>query len=166
MTKETKVLIFGGVCITALISGFVVINYFNNQKELKRQYDENETKRRMKEMDVDMPPEYWTAKAAEKEAEARIKQAEIESRERLEIDKRNREDAEKQALMEFEKNAPTEYWEQKRIAEEEETKRQMNAQRYKLEQDMSREHNKALEEIAKASERVLKQSINPNICFV
>ena len=59
------------------------------------------------------PPEYW-----EKE------KTRIESSERLTIDKRNREDQKIKDKLEFEKNAPKEYWDQKRFAEEEETRRQ------------------------------------------
>jgi large subunit ribosomal protein L19 len=98
--------------------------------------------------------------AAEAEADAKVRQASIESEERLKLDARNREEAEKKALREFEKNAPAEYWEQKRIEEEQKTKREADKRRYEAEQEAAKLHNRAIEESAKAAERALKRSLS------
>lgn len=107
------------------------------------------------ELEASYPPEYWLSKQAIAEAEAEINRAKIESDERLALDSRNRKDAEKAALREFEKNAPAEYWEQKRIESEEQTKRELNKQRYNSEQVIAKQHQQAIEQGLRATERVL-----------
>ena len=79
----------------------------------------------------------------------------------MKIDERTRFDARKNAEREFEKNAPAEYWEQKRIEAEEATKRASNEARYKAERDMAKYHNDSIEKVTKAVARAAGSNISP-----
>lgn len=159
MSGEAKLAILFGVTIGAVIGGFAIDDYIRRRQELQKKLADNELELKKAELEGTYPPEYWTAKAAEAEADAKVRQASIESEERLKLDARNREEAEKKALREFEKNAPAEYWEQKRIEEEQKTKREADKRRYEAEQEAAKLHNRAIEESAKAAERALKRSL-------
>lgn len=159
MSGEAKVIIFCGACIGIAISGVFFNKYLNDRNEIQRKQLDNELKLKKAELEGTYPPEYWTAKAAQAEADAKVRQARIETDERLELDARNRKDAEQAAIREFEKNAPAEYWEQKRIEEEQKTKREADKSRYEAEKEAAKLHNKAIEESAKAAERALKRSL-------
>ena len=159
MTGEAKLLIFIGVGVAVVLGGIEVDDYIRRRQELQKKLADNELELKKAELRGSYPPEYWTAKAAEAEADAKVRQASIESEERLKLDARNREEAEKKALREFEKNAPAEYWEQKRIEEEQKTKREADKRRYEAEQEAAKLHNRAIEESAKAAERAIKRSL-------
>ena len=159
MTGEAKLLIFIGVGVAVVLGGIEVDDYIRRRQELQKKLADNELELKKAELRGTYPPEYWTAKAAEAEADAKVRQASIESEERLKLDARNREEAEKKALREFEKNAPAEYWEQKRIEEEQKTKREADKRRYEAEQEAAKLHNRAIEESAKAAERAIKRSL-------
>ena len=117
------------------------------------------------------PPEYWIAKKTKAECEANIKKAQIESDERLVIDARDREKAEREAIRAFEKDAPEEYWNQKKIEAEEYTKQvqieaeqktqqQLNHQRYETEKAMTKQHADAMRAGLYATEKLLRQNAN------
>lgn len=72
---------------------------------------------------AEYPPEYWTAKAEEAKAELEIQRITTESSERLTLDERNRVAEKLKAQREFEKSAPPEYWAQKKVEEEERSRR-------------------------------------------
>lgn len=158
MTSEAKVIVFCGVCISVVLGGYVFEDYLNRKQELQKKLADNDLELKKAELEGTYPPEYWTAKAAEAEANAKIEQARIESQERLRIDERNRKTAELEAIREFEKSAPPEYWEQKRVEEEQKTKREADQRRYEAEKEAAKLHNKAIEESAKAAERAIKRS--------
>lgn len=159
MSGEAKLAILFGVAIGTVIGGFAIDDYIRRRQDLQKKLADNELELKKAELEGTYPPEYWTAKAAKAEADAKVRQASIESEERLKIDARNRKDAEQAALREFEKSAPAEYWEQKRIEEEQKTKREADQRRYEAEKEAAKLHNKAIEESAKAAERALKRSL-------
>lgn len=159
MSGEAKVIIACGACIAAVVGGVFIDKNLKRKQELQKKLSDNELELKKAELEGSYPPEYWTAKAAQAEADAKVRQARIESEERLKLDERNRKDAEMEALREFEKNAPAEYWEQKRIEEEQKTKREADQRRYEAEKEAAKLHNKAIEESAKAAERALKRSL-------
>jgi hypothetical protein len=159
MSGEAKVLIFVGVCAATVIGGFAVDDYIRRKQDLQKKISDNELELKKAELEGTYPPEYWTAKAAEAEADARVRQARIESEERLQLDARDRAEKEKEALRKFEQNAPAEYWEQKKFEEEEKTKRESDKRRFEAEQEAAKLHNKAIEESAKAAERAIRRSI-------
>jgi len=158
MSGEAKLAIIFGVAIGTVIGGFAIDDYIRRRQDLQKKLADNELELKKAELEGTYPPEYWTAKAAKAEADAKVRQASIESEERLKLDARNREEAEKEALRKFEQNAPAEYWEQKRIEEEEKTKREADQRRYDAEREAAKLHNKAIEESAKAAERAIKRS--------
>ena len=146
MSNDGK-LIFGlfallGSCVISVPTAL----YFSKKRE-------SEANIRIAEIKATYPPEYWKAKEAEVNAEVDIKKAKIESDERLLIDKRKREENEIACRRNFERNAPAEYWEQKRVAEEERTKRELNRQRYKAEVETAKQHKQAIESGIRATER-------------
>ena len=159
MSGEAKLAILFGVTIGAVIGGFAIDDYIRRRQDLQKKLADNELELKKAELEGTYPPEYWTAKAAKAEADAKVRQASIESEERLKLDARNRKDAEQAALREFEKSAPAEYWEQKRIEEEQKTKREADQRRYEAEREAAKLHNRAIEESAKAAERALKRSL-------
>lgn len=135
--------------------------------EAKQNEYDRAMKIKLEEIKKEYPPEYWTAKAEEAKAKAETDKARIESEERLKIDERIRRDAEIAAKREFEKDAPAEYWEQRRIEQEEQTKREADRRRYEAEKESDRMryeaetesarlHKQAIEASAKAAERALK----------
>lgn len=152
-----------GLASVAVVGGLLAYTFFKDKTEQKLKYDADI---KIKEAETKLPPEYWEAKKAEAQANAEVEKAKIESDERLVKDQRDRLDAEAAATREFEKSAPPEYWEQKRIQEEEETKRQLNEQRYRLEKDISKEHSETLEKLAKMTERTIKSAVNSNGYFI
>ena len=159
MSGEAKLAILFGVAIGAVVGGFAIDDYIRRHQDLQKKLADNELELKKAELEGTYPPEYWTAKAAKAEADAKVRQASIESEERLKIDARNRKDVEQAALREFEKSAPAEYWEQKRIEEEQKTKREADQRRYEAEREAAKLHNKAIEESAKAAERAIKRSL-------
>ena len=159
MTNELKVSLIaltgiGAICATMIFSRSMTAKQEEKKHELDRQ-----TELEIAQIKKSYPPEYWTAQAAEAAANAEVKKARIESDERLELDRRTREDAEIIRKREFEKNAPAEYWEQKRIEEEEKTKREADKRRYEAELEATKLHSKALEESAKVAERAIRNSV-------
>lgn len=159
MSGEAKLVILVGVAIGAVIGGFTIDDYIRRRQDLQKKLADNELELKKAELEGTYPPEYWSAKAAKAEADAIARKAQIESDERLELDARDRKAAEQAALREFEKSAPAEYWEQKRIEEEQKTKREADRRRFEAEQEAAKLHNKAIEESAKAAERALKRSL-------
>ncbi len=165
ISSEVKVIAGIG---TIVLGMFAIHAYEESQYQKRIMADKQkarEHERQLKEMEVDLPPEYWTAKAAEHEASVRKHEIDIQSQERLKIDQRNREDAERQAIREFEKDAPAEYWEQKRIKQEEETKRrqiQADEERARRlderERDIARKNAAAIENAAKTAERIARSA--------
>lgn len=162
--------------IGAVIVGMFALTIYHGAQVDKRKYADKERQRQhdldLKSKEATFPPEYWTAKAAEYEASVRKHQIDIQSEERLKIDQRNREDAEKQAIREFEKDAPAEYWEQKRLAEEEKTKRkqiQVEEERSRRlderEREIARRNAQAIEAGAKSLERAIRHA-SPGIAMV
>lgn len=115
------------------------------------------------------PPEYWVAKKTKAEREADVKKAQIESDEHLVLDARNREDAEREAIRIFEKDAPEEYWNQKRIEAEEYTKQlkiemeqktqqELNRQRFESEKAIAKQHSDAINAGIYATEQLLRRN--------
>ena len=159
MSGETKIIALGivGIAVIAgsiFVSKSIQMDKETQENEANRQLDLEKTK-----IKATYPPEYWTAKAAEAAAHAEEEKARIESEERLMIDSRVRAEAEKEAIRKFELNAPAEYWEQKRIEEQEKTKREADRQRYAAEQEAARQHRKAVEETARIAEKTIKQQL-------
>lgn len=159
MSGEAKLAILFGVTIGAVIGGFAIDDYIRRRQELQKKLADNEFELKKAELEGAYPPEYWTAKAAAAAADAGVRKAAIESEERLTMDARERRDAEQKAIREFEKAAPAEYWEQKRIEEEQRTKRVVDRNRHEAEIETAKLHNRAIEESAKAAERAIKQSL-------
>ena len=171
MTNEIKLTIIAGTTILGLFGAHIFADQMAKRREMiERQAQkklEAETELKKAEIEGGYPPEYWIAKKAGAEADAAVRQARIESEERLKIDQRNRDDAERQAIREFEKDAPAEYWAQKRFKEEEETKRKQleieDQRRKRLEQqerDIASKQARALEEGTKTIERALRMANN------
>ena len=159
MSGEFKMFVFIGICAATAAGGLVANDYIRRRQDLQKKLADNELELKKAELEGTYPPEYWTAKAAQAEVDAMVRRASIESEERLKLDARNREDAEKEAIRKFEQNAPAEYWEQKRIEEEQKTKRESDQRRYEAEKEAAKLHNKAIEESAKAAERAIKRSL-------
>lgn len=159
ISQETK-LIAG---IAAVTLGIVGILAYEKSQADKRRYLDKENQRQheleLKKEESKLPPEYWNAKAEEHKASVQKLELDIQSKERLELDMRDREDAEKQAVREFEMNAPSEYWEQKRVQQEEITKRERLRLDHEAELEMSKRHSKALEASAKVAERMVGHEI-------
>ncbi len=147
--RETKVLtafaISAGVGILAIPIGL----YFTEKKKADAEIEKAKIQK-------EYPAEYWQAKEAKAKADAEVKKAKIESDERLELDRRNRQDEEMARKREFEKNAPAEYWEQQRIAEEEKTKRELNRQRYQAEMETAKQHREAIKAGIDAAEKAVR----------
>lgn len=158
MTSEMKILALGFAALGTLIAAPIISKQIDNHRQAKLELEKAK-------LESTYPPEYWAAKAAEAEAHAKEEQARIESEERLKIDERNRIALKEQNIREFEKNAPAEYWEQKRVEEEEKTKRALNKQRYDAEREASEQHRRALESAAKAAERAIRRNIGYSTSF-
>ena len=94
-------------------------------------YDERARTRQM-EIEKEYPPEYWLAKKAAEEASIKKHEIDVASRERLSLDKREREDKARKEKTSFELNAPPEYWESKKVAEQEKTRREINRQQAEM----------------------------------
>ena len=90
------------------------------------------------------PAEYWEAEATKAREHEETERAKIASEERLRLDERERRSQEAAAKREFEANAPDEYWEHLKTIEEEETKRQLNKQRYESEMAAQKAHQAAV----------------------
>lgn len=155
----------GAICGTAIFSKKMTEDAHAKEKELKYQTDLE-----IAQIKKSYPPEYWNAKAAEASAKADVEKARLESKERLELDLREREDIEKAYKRAFEKDAPAEYWEQKRIEETEKTKRQEmeieDARRKRIEEQeryIARRNAEAFEKSAKSIERAVRSSCNYDI---
>jgi hypothetical protein len=167
MTQEIKLALIGSTTIAAILGAYIVSNQLDKRRVMKEQQAQREleaqTKLKQAEIEGTYPPEYWVAKKAEAEADAQVRQASIESEERLKIDQRNREDADRKAQREFEKDAPESYWAHKRFIEEEETKRRQleidDQRRRRLEEqerDIAAKQVRSLEEGTKALEKALR----------
>ena len=167
MTQEVKVAIIATTGVVALIGVLIYSDHAEKKRQIKIKQEskklEAETKLKKAEIEGTYPPEYWIAKKAEAEADAQVRQARIESEERLKIDQRNREDADRKAQREFEKDAPESYWQHKRFKEEEETKRKQleidDQRRRRLEEqerDIAAKQARSLEEGTKALEKALR----------
>jgi len=151
---------------TVVFGMFIIHIYEEFQKQKRIMADKQRTREhelQLRETEVALPPEYWTAKAAEHEASVKKHEIDIQSQERLKIDQRNREDAERQAIREFEKDAPESYWQHKRFQEEELTKRKQleieDQRRRRLEEqerDITAKQVRSLEEGTKALEKALR----------
>lgn len=165
MTNELKIAVIGLTGIGAICATMIFSRSMTAKQEEKKYENDRQTKIEIAQIKKSYPPEYWTAQAAEAAAKAEIEKARIESRERLELDQRARKDAEIIRKREFEKNAPTEYWEQKRIEEEEKTKRDADKRRYEAELEATKLHSKALEESAKVAERAIKSTLNTPVKY-
>lgn len=146
--NEMKVLI-GFAIFTGLgISTIPISRYLSDKKKAEAEVEKARIQK-------EYPAEYWKAKEAEAKADAEVKKAKIESEERLEIDRRTRNDEEVAQRRAFEKDAPAEYWEQQRIAEEEKTKRELNRQRYQAEMETARQHKEAIKAGIRAAEKAV-----------
>ena len=153
------------LCGALIFSKKMTEDTYTKEKELKYQTDLE-----IARIKKSYPPEYWNAKAAEAAAKADVEKARIESKERLEIDQRKREEGERARQMAFEKDAPAEYWEQKRIEETEKTKRREmeleDARRKRIEEQeryIAQRHAEAFEKGAKSIERAVRSSCNYDI---
>ena len=149
VSQETK-LIIGIATVTLGLSGLIV---YTISQEDKRKYSDKE-RQRQHELELEkekakLPPEYWNAMAEEHKASVKKHEIDVQSKEKLELDERDRKDAENERIREYEKNAPAEYWEQKRIEQEEKTKRKRMLLNYEAERAMNEQHIKKLEEGAK-----------------
>lgn len=163
MTSEIKALAFCATVAGGILIFFGFNNYIEAKNELKEHADDIAYKLKKAELEASYPPEYWTAKAAEAEADAKVRQAKIESDERLKLDLRAREQAEKEAQRKYEQNAPAEYWQQKRVEQEEQTKRERDRLQYESEQEIAKQHRDAIKQGTRAVERALeRQFIYPN----
>ena len=149
--NEAKVMIAFAICAGLGISAFPISNYFIKKKQIEADI-------KKAEIEGQYPPEYWAAKEAESKANAEIEKAKIESDERLVIDLRNRDENERAKKREFEMNAPSEYWEQKKVEEEEITKRRANDQRYKAEVEAAKQHQQTIESGIRAAERAVRNN--------
>lgn len=116
--KETIAIV--GLGIFAVL-GFAYVGTFNAKEKTKQM-----------QMEIDYPPEYWVAKQAEIEHDIRKHEIDISSKERLAMDKRDREDMARRERIAFEQNAPDGYWESKKVAEQEKTRREMNRQQVEM----------------------------------
>lgn len=118
---------------------------------------------RQMEIELDYPPEYWISKASEAEANVEITKLKLESKERMELDQRTRDDQRIIDQREFEKNAPAEYWEAKKVREEEKTKREFNRQQMEMNKRQL-ETNKAIArenaEAIRSSARSVQAMVN------
>lgn len=157
MTNESKLLLAGiGILVCPCIVGYAIKSVKEvHENDANRQLDLEKTK-----IQATYPPEYWNAKAAESAANAEIEKTRIERDERLVIDSRVRDSAEKEARRQFEMNAPEEYWAQKRIEEQERTKREADKLRYQAEEEAARQHRKAVEESARIAEKTIKRTMD------
>jgi len=167
MTQELKLALIGGTTLIGIVSAFVISKQLDERRNVKTQQEqkriEAETKIKKAEIEGTYPPEYWVAKKAEAEADAKVREARIESEERLKIDQRNRDEQERKAIREFEKDAPESYWQHKRLEEEEKTKRKQleidDRRRQRLEEqerDIAKKQVKSLEESTKTLEKMLR----------
>lgn len=158
MTSEIKL---AAICTAGLVavSGMIFAEKVLEMRKAERIEMTNANNAIEKaKLEATYPPEYWLAKKAAEEANVEEEKAKIEATKQLELDKRDREDAEKAARREYEKNAPAEYWEQKRIAEEEKTKRDRARLQFEAEQEAARQHRQAIAEGAKVVDRALKNN--------
>ena len=166
MTNELKVSLIALTGIGAICATMIFNRSMAAKQEEKKYENDRQTKIEIAQIKKSYPPEYWTAQAAEAAAKAEIEKARIESRERLELDQRRRADVEIANKREFEKSAPAEYWKQKRIEEEEKTKRDADKRRYEAELEATKLHSKALEEsAAKMAEQVIKSTLNTPVKY-
>ena len=167
ITNEIKMtLIVGGLIVSGVSAVLAYCATENKRNETRKLEAQTETKRLelyKAEQEAKLPPEYWSAKEAETNANLELEKAKIESAEHLEFDKRNREDARKASIREFEKDAPESYWEHKRFLETEITKREqlrIDDERAKRlmnsERDIARRNAEALETGARAIERAVR----------
>jgi len=173
ISSEIKALAGVGTIVLGI---FAIHAYEESQRQKHIMADKQKAREhelQLKEKEVGFPPEYWTAKAAEHEASVKKHEIDVQSQERLTIDQRNREDAERQAIREFEKDAPAEYWEQKRIKQEEETKRrqiQADEERARRlderERDIARKNADAIAKAAKTAERIARSANYSNIALI
>lgn len=111
---------------------------------------------KLAKIEAEYSPEYWEAKKAEAEASVAKHRLEVEAEERLKIDQRVRNDERAKAIREFEKDAPAEYWENKRIEQEEETRRFQMRQEAKNRYQLTDRRARALENSSRSLERTLK----------
>lgn len=110
------------------------------------------------EAEATLPPEYWQARVAEAKASIEKHRIDSESKERLTLDLRDREALEQANRREFEKSAPPEYWEHKKIAEEEATKRRIEKLHVDADRDRERDRLDAEKAIAKSKSDAIKDS--------
>lgn len=149
--------------------GICIYSYLKKE-DLKTKKAEFEARQKQIELDIleeqtKFPPEYWTAKQVETTASAKKYEIDVASKERLEIDARDRRDAEAAAKREFEKDAPEAYWAQKKVEEEERTRRhQMDLDDHRMrrqaeaDRDIAKRNAEALESSAKAIERAIRRA--------
>lgn len=117
MTNEVKLVGIISATIIGAVGGCLYVHDRDQKRKVATEIEKAQ-------IVATYPPEYWNSKAEEAKAKSETEQSRIASEERLKIDERNRKDAEREAKREFEKNAPAEYWEQKRIEESEKTRRE------------------------------------------
>ena len=149
--------------------GICAYSYLKKE-DLKTKKAEFEAKQKQIELDIleeqtKFPPEYWAAKQAETEASVKKHEVDVASQERLEIDARTRRDAEAKAKREFEKDAPESYWAQKKVEEEERTRRhqmdlddQRMRRQAEADRDIAKRNAEALESSAKTIERAIRRA--------
>lgn len=153
MTSETKWFIFAGAGIASLIAIPTISDQINKRRDAKKELE-------LAKIVGEYPSEYWVAKQAEADADAEVKKAQIESDERLKLDERNRAEAEAEKLREFEKDAPAEYWEQKRIESEAKAKMEIERERCRTEEKVAKLHRDTVADSARAAERAVIRGIN------
>lgn len=136
MTRLEAFVALGGLSIVSIAASYILTD--GKRKEVKKI-----------EQQAKLPPEYWTAKVEEAKASVKKHQMDVESNERMTLDRRNREDAERTAKLEYEKNAPKEYWEHKRIMEEEKTKRDTEHERIRSEERLARKQAETIRDSAR-----------------
>jgi len=99
MTSEVKLFAICACGVAAVVGCVTLNDILEKRQELKELEAKNALELEKAKLEGTYPPEYWTAKAAEAEANAKVRQASIESEERLKLDARDREKAEKKLFV-------------------------------------------------------------------
>ena len=120
-------------------------------------FTENSRNRvRQTQLELQYPKEYWLAKKAEEEANIEKHRIDVESQERLTLDSRKRNDLKIANQLAFEKDAPKEYWEYKKSQEIEQNRLNIERERLKSEERISKAHNDTIRKSAESVERAVK----------